>query len=151
MGSSASPIVSSEEIRHHRFSLGGNALGAGLQASPRQWVVAHPVSTTNSACGELDILLECWAQSSSMRAKGMDPVLLCRKSSKHAPWTFAQMTDHHIDWWLQLAFSRSDWIGHDVGPRRGGTCVLREATAVRRCFSSFRSGRGGRSSKMATS
>ena len=53
-------------------------------------------STTNRACGQLDLNVEAWLQTATMHAQGRPAVRLSRGNVREAAyWTLAQLVTHH--------------------------------------------------------
>ena len=52
-------------------------------------------SAENSSRGGLDLTLEVWLRSATMRERGLDPMLVSRGSFAAMYWTLAQLLTHH--------------------------------------------------------
>ena len=49
----------------------------------------------NAARGGIDLTLEVWISSATMRARGLEPMLVSRGSFRDMYWTLAQLLTHH--------------------------------------------------------
>jgi len=57
--------------------------------------LAYLDDPANRAAGAIDISIEAWLDTQSMRLAGVGPARLTRSSFRHSYWTIAQMIVHH--------------------------------------------------------
>jgi fumarylacetoacetase len=81
------------------------------------------------AAGALDIVLEAFIVTASMRQRRAAPALLSRSSSRHAYWTVAQMVAHHTVNGCNLAPGDLLGSGTQSGPEPSEAGSLIELTA----------------------
>jgi fumarylacetoacetase len=81
------------------------------------------------AAGALDIVLEAFIVTASMRQRRAAPALLSRSSSRHAYWTVAQMVAHHTVNGCNLVAGDLLGSGTQSGPAPSEAGSLIELTA----------------------
>ncbi len=86
-------------------------------------------SAFNRDFGAIDITLEVWLQSATMRARGLPPQRLTRANFLDAYWTLAQMIAHHTVGGCNLQSGDLLGTGTQSGPQPGQGGSLLELTA----------------------
>ena len=81
-------IVSAEALAPFQVS-------ARARTADEPVVLPHLHDAEDLARGGLDLQLEAWLTSASMRSTGLPPLNVTRTNTKHLYWTFAQMVAHH--------------------------------------------------------
>ncbi len=83
----------------------------------------------NSAAGALDIALEAWLQTATMRIAGIAPQQLMRSNFRHSDWTIAQLITHHTSGGCNLCSGDLLGSGTQSGPGPGQGGSMLELTA----------------------
>ncbi|MDP9065273.1 MAG: fumarylacetoacetate hydrolase family protein, partial [Pseudomonadota bacterium] len=81
-------------------------------------------SDTDQASGALDIELEVWLRTDTMRRNGAAPAPLSRSNTRHLYWTAAQMLTHHTSGGCNLR--AGDLFGSGTVSAPGGAGSLLE-------------------------
>jgi fumarylacetoacetase len=87
--SSVSPWIVTEE------ALAPFRIAAPVRAAGDPAVLPHLDSDADRSAGGIDIELEAWLSTASMRETGAAPVRITRTHLGNLYWTFAQMVAHH--------------------------------------------------------
>ena len=91
--------------------------------------LAYLHSDADAGGGALDIVLEAWLQTSSMRSQGLPPSRLTRSNASHAYWTVAQLLAHHTVNGCNLRAGDLIGTGTLSGPQAGQAGCLLELTS----------------------
>ena len=70
-------------------------VGAAPRPAGDPQPLPYLTSDANTRRGGIDLTLEVWIQSRTMRERGLDPMLVSRGSFAEMYWTLAQMLAHH--------------------------------------------------------
>lgn len=81
-------VVSAEALAPFRVP-------ARVRTADEPAVLPYLHDSDDLASGGLDLQLEAWLTSTSMRLAGLPPLNVTQTNSKHLYWTFAQMIAHH--------------------------------------------------------
>lgn len=79
--------------------------------------------------GSLDIKIEAWLESETMRAKGQPPSRLSHTSFRHSYWNISQMLAHHTVGGCNMMPGDLFGTGTQSGPTRSEAGALIELTA----------------------
>ena len=137
LGIPAARTVPRQEFRHHGFAVGGDRGGAGAVSHRRvtNGRKAIPprcrISTTpdDQANGGLDITLEAYFSTETMRKHGTAPARITQTSFALMYWTIAQMVAHHTSNGCNLEIGDLIGSGTVSGPDKSSWGSLLELTA----------------------
>lgn len=130
-------IVTLEALEPYRAPL--------QRASTDQRLLPYLDSPREHHVGAIDITLEVYLETGSMRDSGLSPHRLSRGNFKHAYWTIAQLIAHHTVNGCNLRPGDLLGTGTQSGPQpeeagsllelsRGGTVPVRLPNGEARCF-----------------